>query len=140
MAAVNEIISIGNGMDYFISPTHRRGSATEHKSIWCITSDDEVNCFKLSVQHGWVSDTTGWGLHIIYNNIRRLGYNLRNDDLRIAKFIDKNTSGTWHGYPADYVYNKQDCPSDNVLKDWVRKNFINKAGMLRIKQGKKGDL
>ena len=139
MCTLNKTVVIDSNHKYFFSDLHRR-SSNKHKSKWTIGLLEERDCFQLSCENEWMNSTCGWSLYIINGKIKCLGTNDKNIKLKIAKFVDKNGTGLWHGYPADYVTNNQDKPEIAILKKWVMQKYIDKVGMSRILSGKQGGI
>lgn len=133
---VNTPIAIthnGSSTNYLCSSKHR-GNPTHDISVWLVDLDAEVTCFTVCYQSGWHNGTNGWSfLASGMQQLLRLGHNLRNQDLLIAKFVtDQNQ---WHGYPADIRHKPADKPLPTILSAWLAAGHISKALMSRIKQG-----
>lgn len=133
---VNIPISVshnGTSIIYFSSSKHR-GLATNEISVWEIDIDTELICFTSCYQNSWHTGGKGWSF--VAGGIRKLstlGYNLRNQELIIAKFVEDQNQ--WHGYPADIRHKPGDKPLPNILANWFNNGFISKSLMTRIKQG-----
>ena len=123
---------------YYISSAHRR--LQRHKSRWTITVNEEVDCFIDSRTNTWIDNAASWGLIQSGNNLLVLGLNSHNEELKIAKFIAKNTTGVWHGYPADFCRNIQDRPGMSILQSWRTNGHIEKHHITKIRQGKECNL
>jgi len=123
----------GNSTNYLFYSKHR-GTPTDEISVWVVDFDTELSCFDICYKKGWHNGAYGWGLISAgVNQLLRLGENLRNDQLIIAKFVtDQNQ---WHGYPADLRHKPADKPLPNILLKWFSERLISKAIMSRIKQG-----
>lgn len=118
---------------YLISQKHR-GQPTDEISIWELSFEEEVDCFSTSHHKGWNSGPTGWGCHLNgAGTLQVLGRNLKNPQLRIAKFVSNQE--LWHGYPADIRNKPHDKPLPSILSAWFEEKVITKAIMSRIKQG-----
>lgn len=116
---------------YIIKIDHRNNSP--RKSQWCISQVEENKCFQIMFESNWYQDFGGWGLYIDNGVINYLGVGVSNSiQLFIAKFIDSNKNGIWHGYPANYIANQQDTPSLEILLDWTEKKYINMAKLRKI--------
>ena len=124
---------------YIISSHHRRVNGNPNKSIWTLTYDEEVECFIFSYCSKWIDDKICWGLAVNGTNLRIVGRNFDNEDLKLAKFVEANDN-LWHGYPADYLRKAQDRPATNTLKDWVSNGYITKAKMSKIRLGQSCNL
>lgn len=123
----------GNSTNYFCYSKHR-GNPSNDISVWLVDLDTEVSCFAVCYQSNWHNGINGWGF--VTSNIQkliRIGYNLRNPDLMIAKFVANQNQ--WHGYPADIRHKPADKPEPTILQEWLIGGYISKAIMSRIKQG-----
>lgn len=134
-------INLGNEIKttYIISSQHR-ATGNPNKTVWTLDFYDEVECFKLSKSSEWVEDNYGWGIRVIDSTIQYIGYNFKNETLKLAKFVDGNENNIWHGYPADYLRRSQDRPPTFVLKNWVEQGFLTKAKMNKIRRGQSCNL
>jgi hypothetical protein len=119
---------------YYISSAHRRNQ--KNKSRWPITRDNEVECFVSSHLNNWIEVICCWGLFPSGSNLLELGQNSQKESLKIAKFVAKNNTNVWHGYPADYYRNSQDRPSMFILENWRKLGHIEKHHITKIRQGK----
>lgn len=133
---IDEPNLVKNNVFYIIVSQHIL-NINKEKSHWSITYQEQLNCFENSLTNNWLSNFMGWGLHIINNEIKPLGYSKQREELKIAKFVDSYKSSKWHGYPADYRNNIQDRPSSDVLRSWVEDGIIQKHQMSKIRSGKK---
>lgn len=116
---------------YTVKVDHRNNS--RQKSQWTIAEQEERNCFHTMFNSNWYVSFDGWGLYIDNQKISYLGVGVdRSMKLFIAKFIDSNQNGLWHGYPANYIINQQDTPPEEILLDWVDKKYINMAKLRKI--------
>jgi hypothetical protein len=113
---------------------YHRNTSNPKKSLWTVTEQEEIECFKRAIIELWTYEQFAWGLHIINGQIMPLGINTDNEVLKVAKFVDNNTH--WHGYPADYVRKIQDKPPSLVLTKWCELKLITKSQVLKIKQQK----
>lgn len=121
-------------LTYLVSPKHREKN-NPHKSVWIVSPDEEFDCFKYTYTNDWVENNEAWGFLIDGNNkLRVIGIGLNDEELKIAKFKNKNNSVEWHGYPCNYMANTYDVPSDAVMKKWVEQNRITKAKMSKIQR------
>ena len=139
MCRLGQIIEIDEQTRYFFASQHR-GRKNDHKSKWIISLSEEFECFQRTCNNSWIGNCSGWGLHIQNDRVEYLGKNNQEVKLRIAKFVDKHSDGTWHGYPADYMVKIQDRPDETILKDWVYKRYIDKVCMARILCGKRSGM
>ncbi len=118
---------------YYISPKHRR-MPTWDISVWAVSFQHEVDCFRTCYANGWHDGSYGWSFILDGPlNYVLLGHNLRNPNLRIAKFSLNHDR--WHGYPADLRNKPADKPIPSILFNWLNNGHISKATMTRIKQG-----
>lgn len=136
MININEPNYIDKNVYYTVVSQHRL-STNNNKSRWKIQLDEEVECFKKAFREKWIINYNGWGLHIIENDIKVLGESPQKEQLKIAKFIDSNHNGQWHGYPSNYRNNIQDRTSEKILKKWVETGIIQKHQMSKIRSGQK---
>lgn len=120
---------------YIISSAHRNALPRD-KSKWIIGMEEELSCFKNSINNDWNGTYISWGLRINDNNIEIIGINPLREDLKIAKFIDSGKNQIWHGYPADYRRKKQDRPHVNILIKWKDAGIIQKHHIVKIRAGK----
>lgn len=121
-------------MLYVINKQHRDGNPL--KSQWIISEHEELRCFALAQEEGWLLGEIGWGLHITDAGPDWLGMN-RNRENRvfIAKFVGVTIVDQWHGYPADYRNNCHDIPKESVLRSWMKGNLIKLASIRKIAKG-----
>jgi hypothetical protein len=119
--------------NYIISSQHRR-IGNPNKCIWNITFDEEVDCFIQAMNSNWKRGTEGWGVKVINNILQVVGVNNDRQELKLAKFVDGTKTNIWHGYPADYMNNHQDRPETDILKDWVKKGYLTKPKMNKIRR------
>lgn len=118
------------GTFYLHVAKHR--NQTPGAGLWTISESDERACFSMALQKHWLGDTRGWGLHINEGLAEHLGRD-RYDDLSfVAKFVDENLTGTWHGYPKAPA----DVPSTTALADWLRGGFLRKKTVKLLSQGR----
>lgn len=126
---------------YYISSAHRSPKKNPKKSYWIVNGNIELDIFKTAKEKEWGNDNTLWGLHLDgEGKILDLGENTFKEKLKIARFIDKNNDRIWHGYPADFVRNKNDRPEMTTLKEWKEKDYIEKHHILKIRMGKQCNL
>lgn len=122
-----------SGLSYIVASTHRR-LPNQHKSLWGVGPEDEIECFRGAHANGWCGASEGWGvLRSPTGAVRRLGTSVHGDAIQIAKFV--STSPVWHGYPADHRRNPQDRPATGVLAKWLRAGIIGKPQMRRLTKG-----
>jgi hypothetical protein len=120
---------------YKISPKHRVASPAEGISVWKVDHHSEVMCFKESIEMGYKTDFHSWGL-IYIPPLQILGigkFGSIDTELIMAKFVDSNKNGKWHGYPC-YYKRIGDTPPKSVLTLWVEKEIITKSQMSKISQ------
>jgi hypothetical protein len=139
MFIIDRVNEIDEGR-YYTSVKQHRENVNDDKSVWTITIEEEIFCFKRSIENSWIDITPkyAWGIHLIGSSIRLeiLGKNRENEYLKIAKFIKDDTSESWHGYPADYRKKKKDKPPEKVLLEWRAKGYIEKHHMGKIRSGR----
>lgn len=124
------------GSTYIFSDQHR-SAPNEHKSIWIIGELEEFNSFTLMYDENWIFEKyTGWSFHRVNSNKEFLGLSPKQEQVKIAKFVDSCENGKWHGFPIDYRYSVHDKPTIKILREWECKGEITKAQMRRIAQGK----
>jgi len=123
--------------DVIYKPNKQHRDKNPNKSQWTISILEEVKVFENTYPNNWIDQSVGWGLHFVNNGVQYLG-NASNQNRRlfIAKFMDGNCNGKWHGYPADYQTNIQDIPNEFGLKEWVDKRYLSNAKIAKITQGK----
>lgn len=127
--------TIQSDVHYIHKMDHRDGS--HRKSQWTISEVDERSVFHRTYSKEWYDGTIGWGLHFTQNAILELGTGVnRIRRLFVAKFVDGNARGEWHGYPADYLANQQDAPDEVYLMAWCEKGYMSRAKMRKILQRK----
>lgn len=121
----------------FISTKKHRIRGNPNASIWTIGYREEYIVFLKSKPH-LSNDGISWGVHTPNGRMAKLGdSNCGNYDLIFAKYTShENNDDLWHGYPANYIKNTQDVPSNNFLKDLVLKNYLTKAKRKKIRNGK----
>jgi hypothetical protein len=103
---------------YCIHPDHRNGNP--NKSQWTITEEEERAAFVRAVEHEWLLQNRGWGLHLHQEQPQYLGTSKgQAAALFVAKFVSSGAQVSWHGYPADHQRNIQDIPESKVLKSWI---------------------
>lgn len=127
------------GVVYIHKVDHRNGNP--HKSQWTIIEADERTCFHRS-RRAWGNPAyCCWGLHLVNEQAEYLGMSKRAASeqrrLFIAKFVDGNRNGKWHGYPADHVANQQDIPPEIVLGSWLRQGHLPTAVIRKVLRGQK---
>ena len=122
--------SVAKDVFYTIISYHRNFNYNQNKSCWIINVEEEFECFKKCYNNKWFDENDdyeiagGWGILIENKKVKILGKNKFNDDLKIAKFVDSENNGYWHGYPADYIRNIQDKPSTKILFLWYNDNSL----------------
>lgn len=131
---IDAIIPINDSIEYISILKHRKSSF--QASVWDITIENEFKCFYLAYIKQWiVENKNGWSLYIVDNKPDVLGTLTDSRKSKIAKFVAKNSINLWHGYPSDYMKNVHDRPPTDILKDWVKHQYISKAVMSKIKAG-----
>lgn len=118
---------------YKIHPHHRQ-TGLPNKSTWSISYQEEINCFVFTYNSNYIEINFGFGF--LLNNTRKLeviGTSINDKKLKFAKFVDGNNNHRWHGYPADYINNKQDKPSEELLLLWKNSGIITKPQFKRVK-------
>lgn len=122
------------GILYSHHPDHRNGTA--RKSQWIIPEHDERVCFSTARTRGWTSEGVGWGLHLPNARVEYLGIDDGGEySLFIAKFVDGNKNGQWHGYPGDPQRHAADIPSPDVLRSWLHCELLSAAKIRKIARG-----
>lgn len=117
--------------NYTHKTDHRNQS--HQKSQWTISRNDELNCFHLMCENNWYKINCGWGMHLVRDLPTYLGVGVKRErQLFIAKFVDGNINGNWHGYPADYEENSQDIPPEDILISWYSAGYIKFAKVRKI--------
>jgi len=128
----------GKTRSYIINIAHRRKRG--QKSKWTIAEKTEVQCFETACSQFWMLEAKGWGLLLNGNIVQVLGVTKNVFPSKIAKFVDSNEDGIWHGYPADYQRNPQDRPDISILKRWMEQDIISVPTMRKIRGGQKCNL
>lgn len=121
---------------YGIHLDHR--NQTPQKSQWTIDEPAEIDSFCLACQSGWLVNTQGWGLHVAGagSGPDYLGLNdAGNMQLFVARFVDGNSNGQWHGYPMDHIRRPQDRPPDTVKDSWIAGGYLPAAKVRKIAKG-----
>lgn len=130
---------IAPGVFYFNHPHHRNN--WPKKSQWSITKSEEKDCFAKTLSERWVLNGVGWGLHLVNEQVEYLGigkdYRTR---LFVAKFVDSNSTGLWHGYPADHQNNLSDIPKEQVLKRWLDERVLPKRKIGKLSRAQRCSL
>ncbi|WP_345724582.1 hypothetical protein [Herpetosiphon gulosus] len=129
-----------DGIVYIHNDQHRDGKGT--KSQWTISKSEELCCFEHAARLlfieklGLENTSEGWGLYLIDEQVEYLGNSSTegSKSLRffIAKFVDGNENGKWHGYPAGPGGRSQDIPPGDVLLYWVGMNYLRPGAMRKI--------
>jgi hypothetical protein len=139
---VNQEIEILPEILYTHKIDHRNNSG--EKSQWTITELEERSCFKYSLEYSWNKPHhyISWGLYFKNDKVEYLGNSAKNEpelcQLFIAKFIDSSKNSKWHGYPANPSGQKpQDIPPENVLGDWLSKQYLRPQLIRKITRGQK---
>ena len=139
---VNQEIEILPEIFYTHKIDHRNNSG--EKSQWTITELEEKSCFKYSLESYWNKPHyyISWGLYLKNDKVEYLGNSAKNEpefcQLFIAKFIDSSKNSNWHGYPANPSGQKpQDIPPENVLGDWLSKQYLRPQLIRKIARGQK---
>lgn len=150
----NPQIEKDDSVDYFFNPQHR--NENPNKSQWTILCSEELDCFRNSWKKYWNGIVDGiddgeipdnaYGVLIQDGKVIPIGIRSRENtqkqgchELYIAHFEGNrganNQSVIWHGYPADYLVNSHDIPSDCYLKEWKAKNLLTNSQMNKIRRG-----
>ena len=124
-----EEFDIGIRTRYVHNEVHR--NQTPDKGQWNVTKEDERASFKTSFDEDWLESTEGWGLHIVSDKAAYLGTDRNGNLAFFAVFVDKSTSGVWHGFPATPL----DSPSPNVIKSWLSKGLVRKKALKSLTMG-----
>lgn len=119
---------------YIISSQHRR-TGNHNKCTWIASFDEEVQCFSVSYTEKWIINTKAWGFLFSDNTLKVIGCNNKNQELKLAKFVDAGSNNVWHGYPADPMNRIQDIPVKAILLKWVANKYITKATMSKLTRG-----
>lgn len=133
MPIIGEQYPVDNNIRYYISPVHRTNQNSD-KSLWSITTANELNCFINTYNNQWIINDKGWG--IIINSegkISILGYTPSNENSQIARFQGAMNNTHWHGYPWDRKKIK-DKPSEQILDIWISKGYIDKSCKAKIRR------
>jgi hypothetical protein len=78
----------------------------------------------------------GWGLHLPNATVEYLGVDCSGTySLFIAKFVDGNRKGHWHGYPGDPQRHAADIPNPDVLRSWLDDKILSAAKIRKIARG-----
>lgn len=130
------------GEIYIVVDYHRKASYIANKSQWLVTIDEEMDCFRNTINNNWKENENGWGIRwdAGHRVLVVLGKSVSQYDLKIAKFTKDVNLNHWHGYPADWQQRTQDRPPIKILNDWRTTGFISKHKMAKIRNGKKCDL
>jgi len=124
-----EEFEISAGVRYVHNEVHR--NQTSNKGQWSVTKEEERDSFKNSFEKKWLRATEGWGLHIVAGKAAYLGTDRVGHLAFFAMFIDKNTSGVWHGFPATPL----DSPSPDVVRAWLDGGFVRKKTLRLLTMG-----
>lgn len=131
-----------NGEVYKFIKKHRDSSYNK-ASHWIISFIDEHAMANQSLSLAFTEV-------INKNNIIKQAYNVLKSkgslqtvgtsknglDLKLGKFV-KTTPALRHGYPADYIGNIHDKPSQNTLTNMFKNGSIDKNELSKISRGKK---
>ena len=120
--------------NYLISSQHRR-RGNVNKCVWTISFDEEVECFVNTISNQWKIGSAAWGVKVTNKIPQVVGVNNSREELKLAKFVGGIKTNIWHGYPADYMNRSQDRPATLILQSWVKKGYITKAKMTKIRLG-----
>lgn len=139
MFIIDRVNEVNIGVFYTSVKQHRENVNVD-KSLWTISIEDEIECFKRTIGNLWkdVDGKCAWGIHVLGNSlsIEILGKNRENEHLKIAKFVKDDYCESWHGYPADYRKKRNDKPPEKVLIEWRDKGYIKKHQIGKIRSGK----
>lgn len=144
---VNQTVITECGQKFKTISKHR-GRVASNISKWSIGIPDEYDSFKNALKSTVKSGQTPnynklnlcWGVHIVQSVLAKLGENSNNNNIKFAKFTKHPNNSEWHGYPADYQNKPQDIPSEKYLKKLKQDNYLTKAKLNKIKQGKSCNL
>ncbi len=129
-----EIPLNGTKVKYIIYSKHRVSG--NKKSVWIIAMGLEFLCFENSYKKKYIDGYTAWGFILNDNKqLSDIGKSKFGEFLKIAKFLDGNKNGLWHGYPADHVRNNQDRPSVKIMNSWKVSGIIKADQIRKIRQG-----
>ncbi|WP_373072079.1 hypothetical protein [Sulfurimonas sp.] len=142
---VDQTVTTECGQLFKTISKHRNG-LIGNISRWTIAISDEYNCFKNALAYTgkrvnqYDSLELCWGIHTSYGSLSKLGENNNSTNIKFAKFTKHSNNREWHGYPADYQYNPQDVPETSFLKKLKEENYLTKAKLNKIIQGKSCNL
>lgn len=104
---------------YEHNPVHRDRRRRGTKSQWLIELEDEIASWAHSLEQGWRSELTSWGVFPpAAPDV--LGEDCRSQELvRVAMFVRPAHTDVWHGYPVDTA-KRDDIPSTSVLRAWLQ--------------------
>ncbi|MEA0553574.1 hypothetical protein U1P98_06555 [Lysinibacillus irui] len=135
----HQIIDTGNYK--YILANHHRSRQNHNKSRWTINQNEEFSCFERMMNNSWVNNNVkGWSLHRVNGQNLVLGVSTRDEEVKIAKFVDSANITEWHGYPVDYRLSIHDKPDIKIIRDWFDKGYITKSQMRKISQGQGCDI
>lgn len=140
---INGQQQLSNKQLYIFIEKHR-SYKYKKASKWIITLANEFSMADQSINFNFVEainkngSTNYQSFNVIRTNnkIQNVGISKEGNVLIIGKFV--NTSpNLWHGYPADYLKNIQDKPSQKTLKSMLNKNMLDASEISKIARGKR---
>lgn len=120
---------------YEINLEHRPQKRKAGKGMWQISYNEEFGCFsqcrKLGAFKSWQSDKhLGYGVYVPDLSVNKtplvLGVDLNNMPVKVCQFREGN-KGVWHGFPFNYMEDKDDYICNNALFIWLRLGIIKKS-------------
>lgn len=120
---------------YEINLEHRPQRRKPGKGMWQISYAAEYRCFEQCRRMGafapWQSDRhLGYGVYVPHFCLNKtpqvLGVDLNNKEVKVCQFREGN-KGVWHGFPFNYLKDKDDYICDNALFVWLRLGIIKKS-------------
>lgn len=117
---------------YISSEKHQKNASfNPHKTRWIIDCDEEYKLFCTAdeyesngTHHPWKSENN---LHAFKDGCRTI---IGDKNNKIATFVDKNNTGTWHGYP-----DSKPKISTALIKFWAEEKLIDNS--IRTKLNKR---
>jgi len=120
----------------YVPFSRHRQPGNREKSIWTVSVDAEIECFKQSHLNKWVNGAKSWGVMVDGTRLIELGIGNTGTLIKMAVFVQDVEPEIWHGYPLDYIRRTQDTPPFSILKQWVDAGFMTRTQMMRIIRGK----
>lgn len=122
---------IANGVNYTCHPDHRNDNP--NKSQWTIAEAAESQVFASSYRSNWSQGRCYWGFHRPDGWVEYCGIaQNRADRLFLAKFVDTNSTGLWHGYPADQRTERPGCL---MIRMWLDSAVLPAPKLRKILKG-----